>query len=153
LSLIVVKLHVNKGKLLLESRNISLRDIFIEGFLGHKLATEVLDLKSELSFDSCILLSHDVSPNQIKLVENLRNASLSHFSIELSLEILDFLDSQGWNPFICVDCVLIFGNISLLSCFNTESAADDSNILLGEILGLSQNLNIIKILIIAGILQ
>ena len=130
-----------------------MRHIFVKGFLGHELATQVLHLKGELSLDSCIFLSHDVSPNQIELVENLRNASLSHFSIELSLEILDFLDSLGWNPLICVSCVLIFGNVSLLSCLNTESAADDSNILLGEILGLSQNLYIIKILIIAGILQ
>lgn len=101
--LVVIELHVDESKLLLKPRDFSLRHIFIKGFLGHELATEVLNLKGKLSLDCSVFLSHDVPPNQVELVENLGDASLSHFTVELPLEVLNFLDSHGWNPLIGID--------------------------------------------------
>mgnify|MGYP002804269745 FL=1 len=63
LPLIVVKLHIDESKLFLESRDFPLRDILIESLLGDKLAAKVLNLKSELSLDGCILFPHDVTPD------------------------------------------------------------------------------------------
>ena len=77
-----------------------MRHVFVKGFLGHELATQVLHLKGELSLDSCIFLPHDVSPNQVELVKDLGDTGLGHFTVELSLKILDLLDSHGWNPLV-----------------------------------------------------
>ena len=63
LPLIVVKLHVDKSKLFLESRDLPLRDVLIEGLLGDKLAAEVLNLQGELPLDGSILLPHYITPD------------------------------------------------------------------------------------------
>ena len=60
-------------------------------------------MKGELSLDCGIFLPHDVPPNQIELVEDLGDTSLCHFTVELLLKVLDFLDSHCWNPLIGIN--------------------------------------------------
>jgi len=91
------------------------------------LAAEVLDLKSELSFDSLVFFSHDVSPDNVELVKDLRNASFRHLTIEGGLELFDLLNSFGWDPLVGVRHVLVLrfslGHFGL----NAEGVADVSN--------------------------
>lgn len=151
--LTVIQLHVNKCEFLLQSRDLTLRDVLIESLLGHELAPQVLNLKGELSLDGCVFFPHDVSPNQVELIEDLRDASLRHLAIELALELLDLLDSLGGDPFVGISRVLVLSGVPFLASLDAEGAADHSDVLLGKILCFPQDLNVVEILIVASILQ
>ena len=113
--------------------------VLVESLLGDELSPQVLDLKGELPFDGLGLLTHDVPPDKVKFVQDLGDAGLRHHSVELSLDFLDLFDSESWNPLVGIR---LLSGISLLIGLNTEGVADDTYILLREILGLSEDLNI-----------
>lgn len=58
----------------------------VEGLLGDDLSAEILDLVSEPLLDRVVLLPHDVAPNRIQFVEDLRNCSLGHRTLEVVLD-------------------------------------------------------------------
>jgi len=130
-----------------------LRLVLIEGFLRHKLSAEVLHLKSELSFDGLIFFPHDITPNNIELVENLRNASFRHLTIKSRLEFFNFLDRFCWNPLVGVRHILVFGFSFADFGFNPESVTDVSNALLGQVFSCPHDLNILEVLVIGGLFQ
>ena len=87
-------------------------------------------MKGELSLDRLVLFSHDISPNNIELIQDLRNASLRHLSIERGLELFDFLDRLCWDPFVGISHIFVFG-LSLANFgLDPEGVADIADALL-----------------------
>jgi hypothetical protein len=97
-------------------------------------------LKSVFGLDSFVFFSHNVSPNDIELVQNLGNASFGHFGIEGVLNFLNFLDSISWNPFVGIT---IFSSGSSSSSFvwlNVKCFANIGDTLIRKVLSSSHNL-------------
>ena len=152
LPLLIVRLHLQELNLLFEAGNFALTLIFVKGFLGHELTTKILNLEGEFLFDGLIFFSHNVSPNNVELIEDVGNASLSHFGFEGLLDLLDLLDSCSWNPLIGISILLLLGFslVSLNSKLITNRSSTTSST---QELGLSHDLDVVKILILASLLE
>jgi hypothetical protein len=140
-------------KFLLQSRNFSLRLIFIKCLLGDQLASQILNLQTVLLFDGFIFLPHDVSPDHIEFVQDLTDACFSHFWLKSLLDFSNLLDGISWNPLVCIS---IFSSSSSSLSFvggNAKSIAFVSNTLVSKVFGLSHNLNVIKILVLTTAFQ
>lgn len=153
LSLLIIKLSVEELVFFLEPRNLPLRFILIEGLFSHKLATQVLDLEGQLPLNSINFLSHDVSPNTIKLIENLRNARFRHFAIVLCPYLLDFLYCFCGDPLICIMVLLKLLSSRHLIGLNAKLVAHLGDALVAEALSPPHNIGIRYILIISGLFK
>ena len=123
LSLLVVQLRVHEDDFLLESRDLSLGLVLVEGLLGHELSAQILHLQRELSLDSLILFPHDVTPDHVQLIENARDTRLRHETVPLLvviLDLVDFLDGFGRDPLVGITLLLDHARLRLVQ-FDTES--------------------------------
>lgn len=107
-----------------------------------------MHLEGELSLDRLIFFPHDVTPNNVELVEDLRNASFRHLAVKSRLQFLDFLDSFGWDPLVRISHVLVLGFSLTDFGFNAESVTDVSDALLGQVLSLPHDLDVLEVLIV-----
>ena len=143
LSLLVINLHLEELKLLLQSGDLPLRLVLVKGLLRHELAPKVLHLQRELPFDSLVLLPHDVPPNYVELVQNLGNAGLRHLAVESGLQLLDLLNSFSGNPLVGIRHVLVLGFGLADLGLDTESVTDVADALRRQVLGFSHDLNVL----------
>ena len=99
-SVLVLKLLVYKGQLFLSTRNLLNEFTFVISLLSNDLATQVLDLRSKPVFDSFSFGTHDISPDGIQFVQNLRDGCLGHLSVKGILNSQNNSNSLSWNPII-----------------------------------------------------
>ena len=99
-SVLVLKLLVYKGQLFLSTRNLLNEFTFVISLLSNDLATQVLDLRSKPVFDSFSFGTHDISPDGIQFVQNLRDGCLGHLSVIGILNSQNNSNSLSWNPII-----------------------------------------------------
>ena len=72
----VLQLFGHKTEFSLRVSNFLLKFALVESLLGYDLAAKVLDLRSSLFLYSVVLLAHDVTPDHVQVVEDLRHTSL-----------------------------------------------------------------------------
>ena len=118
-------LLVGKCKLLLGSWNLVDELALIECLLGDHLSSQVLDLRVQSLLDGIVLLSHNVSPDGVQLVENLTDTSLWLWLAELLLDFQNSPHSLSWNPVVVLLGLNTLETLgaSLSSWFDTWSLA------------------------------
>ena len=105
-------------------------------------------MKGELSLDRLVLFSHDISPDNIELIEDLRDASFRHLSLMDGLELFDFLDRLCWDPFVGISHILVFGFSLANFGLDSEGVANVANALLRQVFGFSHDFYILEVLVI-----
>jgi hypothetical protein len=96
----VQKLLVGEPELLLGGSYFLHQFTLIVSLLGHNLAPQVLHLEHETSLDGFGLLSHDVSPDGVDLVENLGNGRLGHLTLKFIFNLQNCSDSLSRDPIV-----------------------------------------------------
>ena len=141
LALELIQSHLDEVKLFLESRDLTLGLILVEGLLGDKLSSQVLDLQGVLLLEGIVFLSHDIAPNNVETVQDLADASFVELALVLLLELLDLLDSLSWDPLVSISILLGGKSGSSLVWLDAEGAADVPDALLAQVLGFLHDLN------------
>ena len=98
--MLLVELLIGECELLLRSLNLTHQLSFVKGLLVDNLATQVLNLSRQSLFNRTVLLSHNLSPYKVQLVEDLADTSLRHLAIELLLDLKDSSDCLSWDPIV-----------------------------------------------------
>lgn len=93
---------------LLLARNLLHQLSLVESLLSDDLATQVLNLCIQSLLDCVVLLSHDLSPDRVQLVQNSANAPLIHYALVLVPDLQDDPNS------LCRDPIVVFGIFSAL---------------------------------------
>lgn len=141
-SLGILHVHLDEVKLLLQSRYLTLRLVLVKRLLGYKLSSKVLNLESILLLDGFILFAHDISPNDVELIQYSTYASLTKIVSKFILDFLDNFDSFSRNPFISITIFLGLHSGGSLVWLNPKGLANISNTLLTEIFSLSHDFSI-----------
>ena len=152
-SLCVVNLHFHKLKLFFQTADLSLRFVLVKSLFGDQLSSEVLNLQGVFLFDCFVLFTHDVPPDYVELVEDLRNASLSHLWVESLLDLFDLLNCFRWNPLVCIPIFLSCSSSLSLVWLDAKSVANASNTLLRKILGLFHDVDWLEVLVLRSLLE
>jgi len=80
------QLLLDEAQLFLSPRNLLNQLALVEGLLRDHLAAQLLHLGRQSLLHSVDLLTHDVAPNRIQLVEDLRDGRLRQFAVKLLLD-------------------------------------------------------------------
>ena len=72
----------------------------IKRLLCDNLSAQVLDLHRKTLLNRVVLLTHDLTPNRVELVQDLRDASFAHLSLELLLDLKNCAHSLRRNPVV-----------------------------------------------------
>jgi len=153
LTFVIVNLHFHEPHLFLQTRYFSLGIIFIETLFGYKLSSKILDLTCKLLLDSLIFNSHDVSPDDVELVQNLWNTCLGHLSIKSWLKLSNFLNSLGRNPLIGIMILLLLSCGCSFVSYNAKCITDLLNTLVAEVFCFSHDIGISNILVLCSFLE
>ena len=91
---------LDKLEFFLESCDLLVSLLLVEGPLGNELSAQVLHLLGETSLDGIDLLAHDRPPDAVQLIEDLRDASLGHLPAKGLLNLLDLSNCFSRDPLI-----------------------------------------------------
>ena len=108
LNLFVVKLLVSESKLLFGALDFIHQLTFVECLLGHNLTPQVLNLRRQPLLYGIIFLTHDFAPDGVQVVQDLANAGLSHFAMELLFDLQDGADSLRRDPVVVFRLFFLF---------------------------------------------
>ena len=94
------QLLLDEAQLFLSPRDLLNQLALVEGLLRNHLAAQLLHLGRQSLLYSVDLLTHDVPPNRIQLVEDLRDGRLRQFAIKLLLDPDHSSNRLSRNPII-----------------------------------------------------
>lgn len=99
-STLLLKLLLGESKFFLCALDLTHQFFLVIGLLADNLSLQVLNLGREPLFNGVIFLAHELSPDRVDFVEDLTDASFTHFPIELVSDLKDGPDRLSWNPIV-----------------------------------------------------
>lgn len=112
-----------------------------------------MDLQSQLALDGIVLLPHDVAPDAVELIEDLRDARLCHLAVISRAYLLDLLYGFRWDPLIGIMVLLELLPRSDFVGLDAELVADLSDALIAQVLGTPHDVSVRNVLVICSLLQ